>query len=319
MSTKLFSRLTRLARSFILLRSGNWKDCGGRKRADSTTDATRCYRQCDITVSTTANSVQSGLPRSWCRPWLKHCRTGQVAGAFLEKEGIPFLGLELDPGIVKEARLAGQPVFCADSSDQGVLENAGLEGADMLIVTHSDLSSALQTLRIVKSIRPDLKTIVRTTNDRLANQLRDAGATEVIPEALETGLLIASHLLLTLKVPDRKVARYLADQRRKRYPMLREIFRSDLDTLLDTDFDVEVLHSIRILDGDPAAGKTIAETLGEQQQVLASALVRDGVRLRKPPLDTVLKPGDVLVVLGPQNEIVALQLRMTSADEARTL
>src|SRR5690554_2275685 len=311
MSTKLCSRLTRLARSFILLRSGNWKDCGGRKRANSTTDATRYYRQCGITVSTTANSVQSGLPHSWRRPWLKHCRTGQVAGA--------FLGLELDPGIVKEARLAGQPVFCADSSDQSVLENAGLEGADMLVVTHSDISSALQTLRIVKSIRPDLKTIVQTTNDRLANQLRDAGATEVIPEALETGLLIASHLLLTLKVPDRKVARYLADQRRKRYPMLREIFRSDLDTLLDTDFDVEVLHSIRILDGDPAAGKTIAETLGEQQQVLASALVRDGVRLRKPPLDTVLKPGDVLVVLGPQNEIVALQLRMTSADEARTL
>ncbi|WP_417501268.1 cation:proton antiporter regulatory subunit [Marinobacter sp.] len=76
---------------------------------------------------------------------------------------------------------------------------------------------------------------------------------------------------------------------------------------------------MRILDGDPAAGKTIAETLGEQQQVLASALVRDGVRLRKPPLDTVLKPGDVLVVLGPQNEIDALQLRMTGADEARTL
>jgi|SRR5690554_3251239 len=209
MSTKLFSRLTRLARSFILLRSGNWKDCGGRKRANSTTDATRYYRQCGITVSTTANSVQSGLPHSWRRPWLKHCRTGQVAGAFLEKEGIPFLGLELDPGIVKEARLAGQPVFCADSSDQSVLENAGLEGADMLVVTHSDISSALQTLRIVKSIRPDLKTIVQTTNDRLANQLRDAGATEVIPEALETGLLIASHLLLTLKVPGRKVARYL--------------------------------------------------------------------------------------------------------------
>lgn len=246
-------------------------------------------------------------------------RTGQVVGAFLEKEGIPFLGLELDPGIVKEARLAGQTVFCADSSDQAVLENAGLETADILIVTHSDLSSALQTLRITQAIRPDLKTIVRTTNDRLADQLRNAGATEVIPEALETGLLIASHLLLTLKVPGRKVARYLADQRRKRYPMLREIFRSDLDALLDADPDVEILHSIRIFDGEPAAGKTIAETLGEQQQVLASALVRDGVRLRKPPLDTVLKPGDVLVVLGPQNEVNALQLRMTGADEARTL
>lgn len=245
-------------------------------------------------------------------------RTGQVVGAFLEKEGIPFLGLELDPGIVEEARLAGQNVFCADSSDQGVLENAGLEAADILIVTHSDLSSALQTLRIVKNIRPDLKIVVRTFDDRLADQLRDAGATEVIPEMLETGLLIASHLLLTLNVPGRKVARYLADQRHKRYPMLRQIFRSDLDTLLDTNPDAEILHAIRVFDGEPAEGKTIAENLGEHHHMLVSTLVRESVRLRNPPLDTVLEPGDVLVVLGPQKEVDALQLRMTGAEETRT-
>src|SRR5690554_7799415 len=105
----------------------------------------------------------------------------------------------------------------------------------MLIITHNDLPSALQTLRAVQAIRPELKTIVRTSNDRFDQQLKESGATEVIPEILETGLLIASHLLLALKVPGRKVARYLAEQRRERYPMLREIFRSEQDILLEGD------------------------------------------------------------------------------------
>lgn len=244
-------------------------------------------------------------------------RTGQVVGAFLEKEGIPFLGLELDPSIVQEARLAGHAVYCADGANREVLENAGLASTSILIITHNDLASSLQTLRIVQSIRPDLKTIVRTNNDRFEKELRNAGATEVIPETLETGLLIASHLLLSLKVPGRKVARYLADQRRKRYPMLKEIFRSDVDTLLDENPDAEILHAIRVFEGDPGVNKTIEQLIAPYSRIAVSALVRNNNRVKDPESDIRLTSDDVLVVLGPQSEIDSLQLEMTGIEPTR--
>lgn len=241
-------------------------------------------------------------------------RTGQVVGAFLEKEGIPFLGLELDPGIVHEARLAGHSVYCADGANREVLESAGLNTASMLIITHNDLPSALQTLRAVQAIRPELKTIVRTSNDRFDQQLKESGATEVIPETLETGLLIASHLLLALKVPGRKVARYLAEQRRERYPMLREIFRSEQDILLEGDPDAQTLHAIRVFEGDPAINKSIEDIVGAHSRVTVSALVRGNNRVRNPEAGTRLTPDDVLVVLGPQADIDALQLEMSGIE-----
>lgn len=244
-------------------------------------------------------------------------RTGQVVGAFLEKEGIPYVGLELDPSIVQEARLAGHTVYCADGANREVLENAGLTNAAILIITHNDFGSAMQTLRIVKADKPSLKTIVRTHNDRFEQVLRDSGATEVIPETLETGLVIASHLLLALKVPGRKVARYLADQRRHRYPMLKEIFRSDVDTLLDDNPDAEILHAIRVFDGDPGANKTIEELIAPYNRITVSALVRDNNRIRSPEPNVRLVADDVLVVLGPQSEIDELQLELTGVEPTR--
>lgn len=244
-------------------------------------------------------------------------RTGQVVGAFLEKEGIPYVGLELDPSIVQEARLAGHTVYCADGANREVLENAGLTNAAILIITHNDFGSAMQTLRIVKADKPSLKTIVRTHNDRFEQELRDSGATEVIPETLETGLVIASHLLLALKVPGRKVARYLADQRRHRYPMLKEIFRSDVDTLLDDNPDAEILHAIRVFDGDPGANKTIEELIAPYNRITVSALVRDNNRIRSPEPNVRLVADDVLVVLGPQSEIDELQLELTGVEPTR--
>ncbi|MGM3141052.1 NAD-binding protein, partial [Bacillus cereus group sp. BC235] len=38
-------------------------------------------------------------------------RTGQMVARFLESEGVGYVALDMDPAIVREARLAGQPVY----------------------------------------------------------------------------------------------------------------------------------------------------------------------------------------------------------------
>src|SRR5690606_32505046 len=51
--------------------------------------------------------------------------------------------------------------------------------------------------------------------------LRDAGASEVVPEVLEAGLVMASLALERLGLPAPRIRRLIQDQRAAHYPLLR--------------------------------------------------------------------------------------------------
>ena len=63
--------------------------------------------------------------------------------------------------------------------------------------------------------------IVRTQDDHDLEALQRAGATEVVPEAIEGSLMLASHALALVGVPLRRVIRIVQDQRDARYNLLR--------------------------------------------------------------------------------------------------
>ena len=65
--------------------------------------------------------------------------------------------------------------------------------------------------------------IVRTIDDSDIERLRAAGATEVVPEAIEGSLMLASHALALVGVPMRRVLRRVQDQRDARYGLLARL------------------------------------------------------------------------------------------------
>lgn len=71
-----------------------------------------------------------------------------------------------------------------------------------------------------------------TTEENYVDELRQAGATEVVPELLEAGLMIAAHALLLLNVPLIRVVRRMQQQLADRYPLLRELYRGQ-EMLMD--------------------------------------------------------------------------------------
>ena len=75
--------------------------------------------------------------------------------------------------------------------------------------------------------------IVRTQDDRDLEKLQAAGATEVVPEALEGSLMLASHALALVGVPMRRVIRIVQDQRDARYSLLRGYFHGADDDTVD--------------------------------------------------------------------------------------
>ncbi|MCG6657295.1 sodium:proton exchanger [Halomonas campisalis] len=243
-------------------------------------------------------------------------RTGQTVARFLESEGVAYVALDMDPSIVREARLAGQPVYFGDSADPAMLENVGIERARLLIVSHDDRPAALKTLRHAVQLQPGIPAVVRTRDEGSVAELSAAGASEVIPETLEASMILTSHALQALGVPLHRVTRHLQEQRTSHYQMLRELFRGSLDNIQDPRpaGEQERLHSVVLSEGSPAIGQNLAQLDTERDQVSVTALVRDDHRHRYPEESTQVLADDVLVLLGTQDNLEAVERRLTGAD-----
>jgi len=228
-------------------------------------------------------------------------RIGQSIANFLDEEDIPYVALDLDASRVREAHLAGEPVYYGDASDRTVLESVGIANARLLVIGHHDLPAALAVLDVVRSLRPGLPVMVRATDESQVDKLRAAGATEVVPETLEAALMITAHALLLLDVPLARVLRRIQEQRTGRYQLLREFIRGDAPNLDEDAPAVERVHPVVLPERSLAVGKTIGEL--DLPGVTVTALVRKGERHLDPPAGTRLEPGDVLVLFGPNADV----------------
>lgn len=228
-------------------------------------------------------------------------RIGQSVGHFLEEEKIPYVAVDLDSARIKEARIAGEPVYYGDASERDILEALGLDTAKLLVISYDDLVIAKKILHHVRALRTDLPVMVRTRDETHVDELKRAGATEVVPEVLEAGLMIASHALLLMNVPLTHVVRRMQQQRAGRYPLLRELYRgeevfSEAPNVLAADS----LRSVLVPPNGRSIGKKLSEI--ELKGVTVSSLVRQGHRKQKP-LDTIIHEGDVVVLYGVPGDL----------------
>jgi monovalent cation:H+ antiporter-2, CPA2 family len=229
-------------------------------------------------------------------------RIGQSVARFLEEEQIPFVALDLDPSIVKEAYLAGDRVFFGDAAEPAILEALGVFGARLAVIAHADVASARKVLGHLRILRPDLPVMVRTRDESHVEELRAAGATEVVPETLEASLMIAAHVLVLLGVPISRVVRRMQDQRNGRYHLLREFFLGNSTyAAIQEGHRADRLRPILLPSDSSAVGRTLEElTL---PGVLIAALVRKGQRQLSPSSETKLEADDVIVLFGSPEDL----------------
>jgi len=237
-------------------------------------------------------------------------RVGQSLGHFLEAEGIGYAAVDLDADRVREARLAGERVHYGDSTQLELLESLGLGAARLLVITHDDTAAALKTLQVVRTCQPALPVMVRTRDQGSVAELRAAGATEVVPETLEAGLMIASQAMLQLGVPLARVLRRVQAQRASHYRQLRELYVGDtLETAAGgSDGGEEGLHAVVLPDECRFVGKAIAEL--PLEGVTVTALVRAGRRQLQPASSTQVEAGDSLVLFGPADAIARVERQL---------
>ena len=109
-----------------------------------------------------------------------------------------------------------------------------------------------------REARAQVPVVVRTQDDLYLDKLQAAGATEVVPEAIEGSLMLAGHLLALVGVPMRRVIRTLQDQREARYGLLRGYFHG-ADDDASTGVTRRALTSLTLPPGAQSLGQPLAQ------------------------------------------------------------
>ncbi len=186
-------------------------------------------------------------------------RSGQNLARLLDKERIPYMALDLDPDRVRQAAAAGQSVVFGDAARLPSLMAAGLSRASAVVVSYHDTPSALKILQLVRDHAAHVPVIVRTIDDTDLEKLRDAGATEVVPEAIEGSLMLAAQALALVGVPMARVIRLTRDARNARYHLLRGYFHGADDDTIEERAQAR-LASVTL----PAAAACLGRPLADQ-------------------------------------------------------
>ena len=224
-------------------------------------------------------------------------RCGQNLARMLEKESIPYMALDLDPDRVSQAAAAGHSVVYGDATRLQALMAAGLVRASAVAITYIDVPAALKVLANARSHAPNVPVVVRTQDDLHLETLQAAGATEVVPEAIEGSLMLASHALALVGVPMRRVLRLVQDQRDARYNLLRGYFHgADDDTV--NERDQERLSTINLPPGSTAIAQTLGQLALPAMGVQVVSLRRSNGHPGTTRDETHLAAGDTLVLSG---------------------
>jgi CPA2 family monovalent cation:H+ antiporter-2 len=238
-------------------------------------------------------------------------RSGQNISRLLETESIPFIALDLDPQRIQEAANAGESVAYGDAARRDVLIAAGIMRANALVVSYVDTVSALKILSHVQALRPELSVVVRTRDDADIDLLKNAGATEVVAEILEGSLMLASHVLLLLNVSSGRILRCIRRTREQRYQLFRAFFHGVTDETEEGEDKLSPrLLTVIIVPGASAVNKTLGELDLASLEVEVTAVRRHNIRGLLPSKDTRLEAGDVVVLLGTQENLAAAEIKL---------
>ena len=233
-------------------------------------------------------------------------RSGQALAHVLESEKVSYIALDLDPDRVREASAAGESVVYGDATRVEALTAAGVHRASAIAITFDDLQATYRLIDRLRTIAPQLPILVRSSTDGQINRLREAGATEVVPEIAEGSLILASHALALAGVPRLRVMRRVKTIRDGRYEMLQGFFHGADDSAGELIESEQIrLQAVRLAPDCVSIGRRLGDL--DLNGARVHAIVRRSGRLLEPPPDLELKAGDTVVLIGMPDQIGAAE------------
>ncbi len=92
-------------------------------------------------------------------------RVGGTIGEVLKGENVPFLVIERDRATVEKARASGVQAVFGDAARPGLLEQASVASARLLVLSTPDALHARMVIEMARKANPTIDTVVRTHNE----------------------------------------------------------------------------------------------------------------------------------------------------------
>jgi CPA2 family monovalent cation:H+ antiporter-2 len=128
-------------------------------------------------------------------------RVGQLVADMLSAHNKPYLAVDSDADLVVDGKHRGYAVTFGDATRGNALERMGIDNATAIILTMDEPVSAQRLVRRLRTAHPDLPIIARARDATNAAELYRAGASQAVPETLESSLQLSEAVLVDLGVP----------------------------------------------------------------------------------------------------------------------
>lgn len=215
-------------------------------------------------------------------------RVGQMVITELRRAGVPVVAVEIDPDSAQavEEGHSNMLVLCADATKERTLDEAGIGTAKGLAACLEDDGDNLLICLTARDLTPSITVVARASDEESMRRLERAGADHVISPTHTGGVRMATTLL-------------------------RPNVLNFLDSaIVGGGMDLR-LEEATIPEGSPLAGRTLGDaSIAERTGLVVIALQARGSgggQTYNPGPETSLAEGDVMIVLGKEDQVQRLR------------
>jgi monovalent cation:H+ antiporter-2, CPA2 family len=127
-------------------------------------------------------------------------RVGAMVAAMLDRHHQPWHAIDGNIDAVSDARKLSKPVHFGDATHIDRLNSLGLANAKAVVLTMDDAVLANRLVMRLRALHPQLTIIARARDSDHAAQLYRSGASDAVPETLESSLQLSEAVLVDLGV-----------------------------------------------------------------------------------------------------------------------
>ncbi len=207
-------------------------------------------------------------------------RVGRTVSTYLDRRKLPFCVIEIDPAAEEELRQRGYRYVIGDATEDENLILAGLSRAKAAFaLLPSDPDNLYLTLS-AKGLNPSTVVVARASGKGAETKLERAGADHVVSPYELVGLRLLQKVL---------------------NPTLMEF----MDLVIHREHLKLIMEEFCVPSDSVLAGYSIEEArIRSRYGLIVVAIKRpDGPMLFNPDAGEKMEPGDVLVLLGPEDQV----------------
>ena len=147
-------------------------------------------------------------------------RVGQLLAKVLTEQDIAYVAIENDARLVTTLHPRGFPVYFGDASRAELLQKVNADRAAAVVLTMDHAASVLHAVKSIRREYPQLPVYARARDEAHAVALIQAGATLVVPEALESALRLTATVLHTVGLSEARTTDIVQAERDRRNAVL---------------------------------------------------------------------------------------------------